>query len=463
MGYPARVTAPRPDPLAAAERDAIMKRPRPRRHLPVAPHAAPARRDLPLAESARDVDRKWRPIYAVWEITLACDLACRHCGSRAGHARPDELSTEACLDLVRQMAELGVMEVSLIGGEAYLRDDWLDIVRAIRAHGMTPLLTTGGRGIDAARAQAAAEAGLASASVSIDGNEATHDRLRGVTGSFRAALDAMRNLSDAGVHVSANTQINRLSMPELPDVLETIIAAGAHSWQFQLTAAMGRAADEPEVLLQPYDLLELFPMLAELMVRARGAGVRPWPGNNIGYFGPYESVLRGSLPRGHMDSCGAGRSTLGIEADGTIKGCPSLSTEDWAGGNVRDTSLRDIWERAAPLRYTRDRTVDESLGVLPQLLLRRHLPRGVHLDEPRPVRPRGQQPLLPPPHPRAAARGQARAAGARGGGAEHALQSRPVRDRARGAARALSTARSFASGVGRVFSVAAHAPGDVDS
>ena len=63
-----------------------------------------------------------------------------------------------------------------------------------------------------------------------------------------------------------------------------------------------------------------------------------------------------------MASCGAGRTTLGIEADGAIKGCPSLPTEPWTGGNIRDHSLQDIWERAAPLRYTRDRTVDDLWG-----------------------------------------------------------------------------------------------------
>lgn len=339
-----------------------MDAPRPKRALPVAPHAPPARRHLPLADEARAVDRRYRPLYAVWEITLACDLACRHCGSRAGHARPDELSTEECVDLVRQMAEMGVREVSLIGGEAYLRDDFTTIVRAIREHGMTPLMTSGGRGITPELARDAARAGLASVSISIDGLEPTHDRLRGVRGSFRSAVDAIRILRDAGVHVSTNTQINRLSMPELPDVFEIIAGAGVHSWQIQLTVAMGRAVDEPEVLLQPYDLLELFPMLADLATRAKERGVRLWPGNNIGYFGPYESLLRGTLPRGHLDSCGAGRVTLGIEADGAIKGCPSLPTAEWTGGNIRDASLRDIWERATPLRYTRDRTVDDLWG-----------------------------------------------------------------------------------------------------
>jgi radical SAM protein with 4Fe4S-binding SPASM domain len=343
------------------ERSALLEMPRPR-SLPIAPMADPAKRRLPLAGEAREVDRRWRPTYAVWELTLQCDLACRHCGSRAGRARPDELTTAEALDLVRQMAELGVKEVTVIGGEAYLRDDWTDIVRAIRSHGMSATMTTGGRGMTPDRARAAKEAGIESASVSIDGAEATHDRLRGVTGSYRSAIEALRNLREAGVLVSCNTQINRLSMPELPEVLETLASAGAHSWQIQLTVAMGRAVDEPEVLLQPYDLLTLFPLLGALKKRCDELGVRLWPGNNIGYFGPFESALKGGMPRGHMASCGAGRATLGIEADGTIKGCPSLPTEGWTGGNVRDESLERIWELAEPLRYTRDRTVADLWG-----------------------------------------------------------------------------------------------------
>jgi len=345
------------DPLSPDERAEILARPRPERALPI----FPGRRRLPLAEP-RDKDTRFKPLIAVWEITLRCDLACRHCGSRAGRARPDELTTEQCLQLVRDLAELGTREIALIGGEAYLRDDWLDIVREIVRCGMLATMTTAGRGLDRARAEGAAAAGLYSASVSIDGAEATHDRLRGVAGSWRAAVDALGHLRRAGVKIAANTQINRLAMPELPDVLDTIVAAGAKSWQIQLTVAMGRAADEPDVLLQPYDLIDLFPMLAELSQRASAAGVNLVAGNNIGYFGPHEAVLRGKTQRGHATGCGAGRLTIGIEADGTIKGCPSLATRTWSGGTVRDTPLREIWERATPLRYTRDRTVADLWG-----------------------------------------------------------------------------------------------------
>jgi radical SAM protein with 4Fe4S-binding SPASM domain len=331
------------------------------RSLPLAPQAEPSRRRLPLAP-ARAEDQRWRPIYAVWEITLRCDLACRHCGSRAGRSRPDELDTAEALDLVRQMAELGVKEVTVIGGEAYLRDDWLDIVRAVRERGMQCTMTTGGRGITAELARAAKEAGLQSVSVSVDGMRETHDALRGVKGSWDSAMEALGHLSAAGLPVSANTQVSRVGLYEIEELFDRLVEKKIHSWQVQLTVAMGRAADEPHLLLEPYQLLEVMPMLARIKPRADAAGVRIWPGNNLGYFGPYEAMLRGTLPRGHLSSCGAGRSTLGIEANGDIKGCPSLPTADYVGGNVREHELEEIWDRAPPLRFTRDRTVDDLWG-----------------------------------------------------------------------------------------------------
>jgi radical SAM protein with 4Fe4S-binding SPASM domain len=332
------------------------------RSLPVAPIAAPAKRRLALADDVRTVDRGWRPVYAVWEVTLKCDLACRHCGSRAGHARPDELSTKEALDLVRQMAELGVREVTLIGGEAYLRDDWLDIVRAVRTNGMQCTTTTGARGITDEIARAAKAAGIQSASVSVDGLRPTHDHIRALDGSFDAAMRGLRAFRAAGIPISTNTHINRLNLREIPELFELLVAEGVHSWLMQLTVAMGRAADEERLLLEPYQVLEVLPMLARVKGRADQSGVRFWAGNNIGYFGPYESAIRASYPQGHMGSCGAGRSTLGIEANGDIKGCPSLPSADYVGGNVRDYSLKDIWERSAPLRFTRGRTTDDLWG-----------------------------------------------------------------------------------------------------
>lgn len=296
----------------------------------------------------------YRISYAVWEITLKCNLACQHCGSRAGHTRAKELSTEEALDMVKQLAEVGITEVTLIGGEAFLRPDWLEIAKAITDAGMKCGMTTGGFGITLDTARRMKEAGIRVVSVSVDGLEATHDRLRGRKGSWQWAFKTIGNLRQAGIAVGCNTQINRLSAPEFPLIYERIRDAGVFAWQIQLTVPMGNAADNSEILMQPYELLDLYPTIASVTKRAYKEGVQVQAGNNIGYYGPYERLFRGrgqDNPWAIWQGCNAGLSTLGIEADGAIKGCPSLPTSAYTGGNIRDYSLRTIIEETEELRF----------------------------------------------------------------------------------------------------------------
>ena len=304
------------------------------------------------------------PAYVVWELTLACDHACTHCGSRAGTPRDaGELSTSEALAVVGQLAELGTREVVLIGGEAYLHEGFLEIVRALAARGIAPALTTGGRGITDALAADLAAAGLAYASVSIDGLEATHDRMRHLRGSFHAATTALARLRAAGLPTASNINLNRLNHRDLEPLYDHLLALGIGSWQVQLTAPLGRAADRPELLLQPYDLLDLVPRVAALKARARADGIVLTPGNNLGYFGPEETALRSVAAgdRDHWRGCQAGKFVMGIESDGAIKGCPSLQPA-YVGGNARAHPIRQIWTEAAPLGFTRHRTVDDLWG-----------------------------------------------------------------------------------------------------
>jgi radical SAM protein with 4Fe4S-binding SPASM domain len=304
------------------------------------------------------------PIYCVWELTLACDLGCKHCGSRAGKARPDELSTAQALDVVAQLDDVGVRDVVLIGGEAYLRDDWPVIARALVDRGITVNMTTGARNLTPERIEQAVSAGLSSISISIDGLERTHDAIRGVRGTFASAVTAARRVARTSMQLSVNTQINRLSLPELPAIAELLVGVGASAWQVQLTVAMGRAADRPELLLQPYELLELFPLLVEIKeTTLEPHGIQLFPANNIGYFGPYEARLRAGGETGrYWHGCPAGTWAIGIEADGTLKGCPSLPTASYAGGNLVRERLADLIEHAPLLRVLRERTAADLWG-----------------------------------------------------------------------------------------------------
>ncbi len=63
----------------------------------------------------------------------------------------------------------------------------------------------------------------------------------------------------------------------------------------------------------------------------------------------------------HFHGCNAGDTVMGIEADGTIKSCPGLPSP-YAGGNIRERRLRDIWENAEPMAFNRRRTVEDLWG-----------------------------------------------------------------------------------------------------
>ena len=304
------------------------------------------------------------PAYVVWEITLRCDQPCAHCGSRAGGPRSNELSTQEALGIVEQLRAQKTREVVLIGGEAYLHDGFLDIVRALSKAGIRASMTTGGRGVDAELARAMKEAGVHTVSVSIDGLEHSHDLIRRAKSSFQGATRALEHLRAAGIVIAANTHVNRINRGDLEALYEHLHSLGIRAWQIQITAALGRAADRPAMLLQPYDLLDVVPRIAALKKRAYGEGITILPGNNLGYFGPEEALLR-SLKEGgrdHFVGCQAGQRVLGIESDGSVKGCPSLQTYAYVGGNLREKPLAEIWNEAPELAFTRKRTVDDLWG-----------------------------------------------------------------------------------------------------
>jgi radical SAM protein with 4Fe4S-binding SPASM domain len=317
-------------------------------------------------ERRQQVDgRDFHPAYVVWELTLACDQPCTHCGSRAGVARPGELGTAEAIQVVAQLKTLRAGEVVLIGGEAYLHPGFLEIIAALKAAGIRPTMTTGGRGLTAQLAQQMAVAGIHSVSVSIDGLAATHDLMRAAPGSFLSATAALRHLAQAGIPIAANTNLNRLNLDDLEGLYEHLKALGIRAWQVQITAPLGRAADRPAMLLQPWDLLEVVPRVAALKKRAFDeARIILMPGNNLGYFGPEEASLRSARPEGveHFRGCQAGRYVMGIEADGAVKGCPSLQTAHYVGGNLKQRGLTEIWNKSPQLSFTRERSVEDLWG-----------------------------------------------------------------------------------------------------
>lgn len=329
---------------------------------------------MPTARTVRPEEKGIaKPIYVVWELTMRCDQACAHCGSRAFSPRPSEVHGEQLFAICDQLHALGTREVTLIGGEAYLHPDVYAVTERLANHGIKVTMQTGGRGLTRRRLQTLKDAGLKVVGVSVDGPEEVHDTLRANKGSHKHAIEALHIARDLGVVSASNTQFNRLNAHLVEETFAPLQAAGVRSWRGQVTAPMGRAADQPDWILQPWQVVDIIDAMAALQLRLAqeevDAGRDPLKvtdiriSNNLGYYGPWEGILRtppGETIRAY-GGCGAGKSGMGIESDGTIKACPSLPTAPYRAGNILEMSVEEAWQTDA-MGFARDRGTSELWG-----------------------------------------------------------------------------------------------------
>lgn len=209
-------------------------------------------------------DKNYHPKYVVWELTLKCDQSCSHCGSRANLPRNNELTTKEAISLAKELVELKPKEVVLIGGEAYLHEGFYEIIKFLSYHQILVSMTTGGKSITPAIVEKSRIAGLKNVSISIDGLEPSHNLIRRNKGSFKAASNALEYFRSQGISIAANTNINRINKNELEELYQFLKISGIKSWQIQITTPLGRAADRPNLILQPWDLISLMPKISEL-------------------------------------------------------------------------------------------------------------------------------------------------------------------------------------------------------
>ncbi|MBN2525159.1 MAG: radical SAM protein [Deltaproteobacteria bacterium] len=301
--------------------------------------------------------KKYIPKRGVFETTLACNLKCRHCGSSAGAARDDELSTEECKSLFEQLKGLGLEWLTLSGGEPMTRPDWADLIRLAKEAGLGVGMITNAIALDADAAKRAKDAGINSIGLSIDGLEATHDMIRGKKGHFKVLEGAMAHLRQNKIPFGAITTICNDNLSQLEQMQHYIADSGAYSWQVQLGSDMGNLSHHPEMLISPRQLPRLEKRLADMIV---SGPIKIYPADSMGYFGPNEKILRGSTGGHCWNGCGAGKTNIGIECNGNIKGCLSIMAGynakgmDFVEGNIRQTPLAEIWNRPGAFAYNRE-------------------------------------------------------------------------------------------------------------
>ncbi len=293
----------------------------------------------------------------VWEITLACCFSCRYCGSKGGKARDNELSTEECLDVADQLAELGCRRVSMIGGEIFMRADWKQIVKRLSGHHINVNIITNGFLFRKELIDDLKDAGIESVSVSLDGPEEIHDKYR-QKGSFNRAIRAMEDLLAEGISVSVISTLNSENVKHLEEMFGLLGRYDIYAWQLQACSPMGNAANNG--IDYRFDMQTVIDFVASHMYEASFAlGVA----DNIGYFTEEEGYIRGVMSgNAYFRGCAAGISSIGIDSIGNVRGCESMYDDAFIEGNLREQSLKSIWEDPDKFAYNRKFTKESLTG-----------------------------------------------------------------------------------------------------
>lgn len=295
------------------------------------------------------------PVILGWELTLACNLRCRHCASAAGDPRPNELTIDEALDLCDQLPSLLVMELVFTGGEPLISPHWEKIAKRLQDLGIRTGMVTNGTCLGDGTIERLLDVGVTALAISLDGEPDTHDFMRGVSGLHQRVVAGIERVLEAGLRVTVITTVNGRSIRELRSMHQRLQSLGVKRWQLQPVFGFGRMQGSQNLLLSDADYLELGRFIKSSMAACEEGQLQIFPADGVGYFS--ELDVEGPRWRG----CSAGITTCGIMSDGRVKGCLSWP-DHLVTGDLRKNDLWDIWFHQDAFRQTRRFSVEDLSG-----------------------------------------------------------------------------------------------------
>ena len=284
------------------------------------------------------------PLALIAELTHRCPLHCVYCSNPLEmQSRSNELSTETWSRVFLEAAQLGVLQADFTGGEPLARTDIVDLVRAARAAGLYINLITSGLPLDETKLASLVAAGLDHIQLSFQGaREEISNEISGAK-SYAQKLRVLEWVKQHRVALTLNFVIHRRNIDQLEEMVALAETSSATRIEFANVQYYGWAFANRENLLPMREQLDRSMAVIKreqerLEGKIRVEYVVP------DYYAKYPKPCMG----------GWGRKLILITPSGDALPChaaqviPGLFLE-----NVKDRSLRDIWERSAAFQKFR--------------------------------------------------------------------------------------------------------------
>jgi radical SAM protein with 4Fe4S-binding SPASM domain len=276
---------------------------------------------------------------------------------------PLDLGYEQCIKIVDQIAEYAPLILVLSGGEPLWRRDVFDIAERASSKNIRVALATNGTLVDEAMAHRIQGAGVQRVAISLDGaDRQTHDSFRGHAGAFDAAIYGLKCLQALGISTQINSTVSQHNAHQLPGILRLAQSLKVDAFHLFLLVPVGcgltiaedqsiQGAESERILNWFYDRsldsgLEMKATCAPhyyRIVRQRRADARR-AGLEVAEL-PSQGM--NAMTRG----CLAGSGVCFISHKGEVQPCGYLPV---SAGDLKKTSLREIWEKSELFGTLRD-------------------------------------------------------------------------------------------------------------
>ncbi len=281
------------------------------------------------------IARRWKaasPHSALFELTFVCNHACSFCYNCPTGER--ELETEQVFEVLRKIADFGVLFLTFSGGEPLCRKDFFAIAAEARRLHFAIRVYTNGYLIDEAVAERlATEARPFEMEISLHGaGPGTHEAMTRVPGSFARLVAAVRALRKRDIKVLLKTPITKRNRDELREIKALAV---------DLDAAI-----HFDPVVTPKDDGDQEP----LRMGADEEFLKRW------WSDEFLDVREEKVPARRDDReiaavCGAGRAGFAVDPYGNLYPCVQWRRK--VANLLEISSLRDVWKDSPVLAEVR--------------------------------------------------------------------------------------------------------------
>lgn len=296
------------------------------------------------------------------EITARCNLRCRYCYFFDNPAiEYRDLPTDEWLRFFDELGSLGVMKVTLAGGEPFIRKDLPALIEGIVRNRMRFSFLSNGGLIDDEIASFIAGTGRCEyVQVSVDGScAAVHDSCRG-KGAFDGAIRGIRILQHHGIFVASRVTIHRNNVQELENTAHFLLEdLRLPDFSTNVAGYMGVCcANANDIQLNIEERKEAMATLLRLEAKYPGRiSANAGPLTDARMWRRMEDARISKAPAfyngGCLTGCGCPSNKISVRADGGIVPCNML--EHIELGRINRDSLAEVWQFSPALNQLRNR------------------------------------------------------------------------------------------------------------